>query len=343
MDRSAGSGVHPPHQLQVLVNVREVVQRSRGQLASCHRPGGASVPRRENRDCFGETIGNYISAISRQHRAHGLPDATKHPVIEVLVETTRRLAGQKSDRDPALLVDLHRLVDAVDSGGYWARLHDSSAERHLVNEFLRRRWRTLMAFEWAGSLSARDSLLAHIDDLGFDPTFNVRLAPTIHRPDGIVVPIARYSNPTYDPVQAMADWLEAVGPFLPDCRHVFPTVLVRATPVVFCEVCKRIETAEHAVSDSGSAEVFEDAVAEAVREDSAKFHRIADQAGLRTGGRMVTRDSLRLGAASELARHGVSPEHRRRQERTVRLSSSDPVNPPSLERLAQSAQILTRR
>lgn len=296
------------------------------------RPGTASA----------KTMSRYINAISRRHRADGHPDPTKHPLIGDLVEATQRLTGQESPRDPVSLADLHLLVDVVDSGGYWSRISDSSADRRLVKELLRLRWRALILVEWAGSLAARDSLLACVDDLVFDPTFKVRLAPTIERPDGTFVPIARFSNPKYDPVQAIAEWLEAAASLLPDCRHVFPTILPRTTPVVNCGSCIRIERSGYATSDPGSVEVSEEAVAEALRQDSVGFLRIAALAGLRSGGRMVTRDSLRLGAAAELARHGVSAEQRRRQKRTVRVVSSDQANPPGLERLAQIAQDLTR-
>lgn len=288
------------------------------------------------------TIRNYVTAISQEHRAYGLPDPTEHPIIEVLVETTRRLAGKGTHRDPAALADLHSLVDSVDHGGYWSGLSDSSTGRRQSKGLLRRRWRALMTIEWAGSLSARDGLLAHIDDLVFEPTFSLRLAPTIHRPDGISVPIARYSNPTYDPVEAMADWLEAAGPFLPECGHIFPTVLARALPVVICGVCSRIEAVEVSPDGPISEELTERAVAEAVRQDSIKFNRIAAGAGLRTGNRMVTRDSLRLGAAYELTLQGISPERVRRQKRTTQLSPVKTPNGQSLERLAQIAQDLTR-
>ena len=269
-------------------------------------------------------------AISHTHRKARLPDPTRDiSVVELLVgiERSAREQGRPlpQPRPLADFEDVRRLVDVVGQGGYWKRYLDTfERDRLSVARLLEARWRAIILTEWAGSLDARQTLWATIDDLHIGSAVSLALPETIENPTGIQVRILGFEEKRYDPHSALADWIELLLRHLPPCRTLFPSIYLRPTPTVVCKACGPGGGSPH---PSFVPAAVESSLSAAVRNDGTAFTGIADSAGIQKGGRVLTRTGLRMGVRAEANRHDVSQEEIRRQ---LRLTFSGRADAPPL-------------
>ncbi len=265
------------------------------------------------------TVRKKAHSISYAHRQEHRDDPTSHEDVKELLEGVERSAARAgivpSLRLTADFADVRKLIDAVVAGSYWKRyLSRFEPWPRQVVRLLDARWRAAILLEWAGSLAARDSLYAGIDDIKVDRAVGLMLPPSIEHPTGREVRLMTFDDPRYDPVSALADWIELLLPYLPPCRALFPTVRLLRTPTVVCRVCGPEARDRHPRLDP---KTLDRALDRAVHSDGTQFTRIAQQAGL-----PFTRDGLRLGIRTDAEKAGATTEEIRRQ---LRYASARPA------------------
>lgn len=267
-----------------------------------------------------KTVNQELDTIGRHHRSEGAPDPTGSVEIRQLLEGLARsealaLSKPSTDDGPASFEELRLLIDEVNGGGYWSKyLKSSDPGKREVARLLAGRWKAVILTEWAGALSARQSLTRTIDDLVTDDGLRIMLPATLEHPRGVAVVIPRFEDPAYDPETALCEWREMLEPYLPACGALFPKVYFRPTVQVVCGVCGPSGEPERQNPDA-----LDYALANAARSDASQFNDLAAGAGLREQRRVLTRGSLRSGVGREAAGHGVSTETIRRHLRRVRV------------------------